>query len=576
MRTFFAAALISLNLLACGSGSSISVELELDPDLWLLRDDLPEPGSDGQALRAGPAWGRYMWAPDLPPVGRLATKPLDGPAPELNSAVVRLSLDPAGRTLSGRADIQVRAVGAALDSIDFQLSAAAVDEVTVGGVPLAHTYKSGLLTCTPDTPLPEGQSLAISIAWHDADIELEVEFFPEGFKKNVLVGYLGEPSTFFTFGYWFWPRLVGPATIAGVDFEVTYPEAKTLVISGDYQSSKDNGDGTKTDVWRLTNPAAWYVSLALAAYEKAAGNCGNTTIEVYGIPGVSIDNYPIVPATYVPIIENICDDYSARFGEPVFGTIRLAGVDERFTNGYSSPGLLIVPNYILDDDGKGSFAVRDFYIAHEVSHQWWGNDVFASGKDIWLTEGLADYSAISYIEGSHWGADAAREQWLIDAAQLLDYYAQGGADYPLVPENANELVAYIYYLKGAWVFRMLEGVIGRDEVTRALSDYRLAHPFAVATTQDFISAATAVHGESLAWFFDEWLTGTGVMSLTESHALSGDSVDLTVTQARPWSASPERFFSMPVTVRITRDGSAKDERVTIEGSESTFHLPAGH
>jgi len=64
--------------------------------------------------------------------------------------------------------------------------------------------------------------------------------------------------------------------------------------------------------------------------------------------------------------------------------------------------------------------------------------------------------------------------------------------------------------------------------------------------------------------------------VTESHALSGDSVDLTVTQARPWSASPERFFSMPVTVRITRDGSAKDERVTIEGSESTFHLPAGH
>ncbi|HUU01714.1 MAG TPA: M1 family aminopeptidase [Myxococcota bacterium] len=574
MRTFFVAALLSLNLLACGSGSSISVEL--DPELWLLRDNLPAPGSGGQALRAGPAWGRYLWAPDLSPVGRIESKPLDGPAPELDSAVVSLSLDPAGRTLSGRADIQVWAAGAALDSIGFRLSAAAVDEVTAGGVALTHTYENGVLTCTPDTPLPDGESLTISIAWHDADIELEVEFFPEGFKKNVLVGYLGEPSTFFTFGYWFWPRLVGPATVSDVEFEVTYPDALTLVMSGEEESSKDNGDGTKTDVWRLSNPTAWYVSLALADYEKAESSCGNTAIEVYGMPGKSIDNYPIVPATYLPIMEAICDDYRARFGEPAFGAIRLAGVDQRFTNGYSSPGLLIVPNYTLDDDGKGSFAARDFYIAHEVSHQWWGNDVFASGTDIWLTEGLADYSAISYLEGSNWGADAAREQWLIDAAQLLDYYAQGGVDYPLVPESADELVAYIYYLKGAWVFRMLEGVIGRDEVTRALSDYRLAHPFAEATTQDFITAATAVHGESLAWFFDEWLTGTGLMSLAESHALSGDSVDLSVTQATPWSMSPERFFSMPATVRITRDGSAKDERVTIEGSESTFHLPAGH
>ncbi len=563
--------ILSLSMQACGSSSSISVEL--DPDLWLLRDDLPAPGLGGQALMAGPAWGRYLWAPDLSPVGRIENMPLDGPAPELNSAVVQLWLDPVTRTLTGQADVQLQAADAALDSVLFRLSAAAVDDVTAGGVPLAYTFENGLLSCTLDTPLPDGQSITISIGWHDADIELEVEFFPEGFKKDVLVGYLGEPSTFFTFGYWFWPRLVGPESISNVEFEVTYPGAQTLVMSGEQESSEDNGDGTRTDVWRLDNPAAWYVSLALAAYEKATGSCGNTTIEVYGMPGQSIDNFPIVPATYVPVMEAICDDYRARFGEPAFGAIRLAGVDERFTNGYSSPGLLIVPNYSLDDDGKGSFAGRDFYIAHEVSHQWWGNDVFASGTHIWLTEGLADYSAISYIEGSNWGAQAARDIWLTDSGQLLLYYAQGGVDYPLVPQHENELVAYIYYLKGAWVFRMLEGVIGREELTRALSDYRLAHPFGVATTQDFIDAAELVHGQSLAWFFDQWLSGSGVMSLSESYAVRGDSIDLTVTQAKSWSASPERYFSMPATVRITRVGHAQDERVTIEKAESTFHLP---
>lgn len=558
---------------ACGSGSSISVEL--DPDLWLLRDDLPAPGLGGQALMAGPAWGRYLWAPDLSPGGRIENTPLDGPAPELNSAVVQLWLDPVARTLTGQADVQLRASGAALDSAVFRLSAAAVDEVTAGGVALGHTFENGLLSCTLDTPLPDGQSTTISIGWHDADIELEVEFFPEGFKKDVLVGYLGEPSTFFTFGYWFWPRLVGPATVSNVEFEVTYPDAQTLVMSGGKESSQDNGDGTLTDVWRLVNPAAWYVSLALAEYEKASGSCGNSTIEVYGMPGQSIDNYPIVPDTYAPIIAAICDDYSARFGAPAFGTIRLAGVDERFTNGYSSPGLLMVPNYSLDDDGTGSFAGRDFYLAHEVSHQWWGNDVFAAGTDIWLTEGLADYSAITYLDGSEWGARAARDMWLTDAGQLLDYYAGGGIDHPLVPDSPDELVAYIYYLKGAWLFRMLEGIAGRDEVDQALGSYRQAHPFSTATTQDFIDAAEQVHGESLAWFFDQWLTGTGVMSLSESHTHQDDSIDLTIVQHDPWSTSPERYFEMPATVRITIDGQSSDEQVTIEGSESTFHLPIG-
>jgi aminopeptidase N len=358
--------------------------------------------------------------------------------------------------------------------------------------------------------------------------------------------------------------------VNNLDFSVTYPADRTLVLSGERVGSLNNGDGTKTDSWVFAHPLHWHVSLVLAEYEMVSGACGSTAVEVYGMPIES--EYPIVPATYVPVLESICENFRARFGEPAFSTIRLAGVDERFTNGYSSPTLIIVPNYTLDDDGTGSFAARDFYLAHEFSHQWWGNDVFmGSMADAWLTEGMADYSAITYLKDS-WGDEQAQYFWLDDAAFLLDYYRQGGRDHALVPVDSAGMEPVIYYLKGAWVLRMLQWVIGEGPMGAALRSYREAHPFSAATTQDFVDAAEAAGGEDLGWFFGQWLYGTGVMSLGETHRDAGGDVEVTVSQHTPWSAHPERFFQMPLTIRIESGKKSTDHLVTVSGAESTCVL----
>ena len=42
--------------------------------------------------------------------------------------------------------------------------------------------------------------------------------------------------------------------------------------------------------------------------------------------------------------------------------------------------------------------------AHETAHQWWGNRVTAASyRDHWLMEGLANYSALLYVEKSKGG-----------------------------------------------------------------------------------------------------------------------------------------------------------------------------
>ncbi len=42
---------------------------------------------------------------------------------------------------------------------------------------------------------------------------------------------------------------------------------------------------------------------------------------------------------------------------------------------------------------------KEFFMAHEIAHQWWGQTVAgASYHDIWLSEGLAQYSAVRYLK----------------------------------------------------------------------------------------------------------------------------------------------------------------------------------
>ena len=133
-----------------------------------------------------------------------------------------------------------------------------------------------------------------------------------------------------------------------------------------------------------------------------------------------------------------------------------------------------------------------------------------------------------------------------------------------VPDEDSDMAPFVYYLKGAWVFRMLEWVIGRTDVTRALRSYRQAHPFATATTRDFIEATEAGGGEDLGSFFEQWLYGSGVMLLDESHRGDGESVQVTVSQRTPWATDPERYFKMPMTIRIDVDGRITDEIVTVD------------
>ncbi len=511
----------------------------------------------------------------------LTQKILDGVSSsqpvEVDAEAVSLTLDPANLSLSGAATLTLSAPSQVLPNLAFSLSAKSVGSVQVNGLDetSSSSYANDILTITPASPFTAGTPLTVEISWSDADVNVTVDYSNEG-DINFLGDLLSENSTFFALDYQFWPWLVGQSILNNLTFQVTYPADQTLVMSGARSASVVSLDGqSKTDTWNITFPFQGNMDLALAKYETATGQCGNTVIEIYAIPGKSIDNYPIKPSTYGPVLSSYCNLYRTWFGEPAFDTISFAGVDERFTSGESTPGLVIVPNYTWDDDGTGSFAERDFYLAHELAHQWWGNDVFiGSSADLWLQEGMADFAAGDAV-GSIRGNTEGQAIWLWEVEPLFSYYQGGGQDYPLVPTDTSTMVPQIYYIKGAWVLRMLESVIGTPTLMNSLQQFRDAHPFTAATTIEFTNLITQTSGQNMDWFFNEWLYGLGLLSLSEKHTEKAGNIEVTVTQSKPWAVNPDQYFVMPIPLRIKNNGKSNDEILQLTGIESTasFSLP---
>ena len=52
----------------------------------------------------------------------------------------------------------------------------------------------------------------------------------------------------------------------------------------------------------------------------------------------------------------------------------------------------------LRDDPAGFDDVPDFFLAHELAHQWWGHGVAGENyRERWLSEGAAQYAAALWV-----------------------------------------------------------------------------------------------------------------------------------------------------------------------------------
>jgi puromycin-sensitive aminopeptidase len=214
------------------------------------------------------------------------------------------------------------------------------------------------------------------------------------------------------------------------------------------------------------------------------------------------------------------------------------------------------------------------YIAHELTHMWWGDlATFAWWDDIWLNEAFATVIGFKCVA-------ECRPRWrlwrdfILQAIRAfeLDALATTHAihsDAATVDEAWQRFDA-ISYEKGASVLRMLEGYIGDDAFRDGVRIYLRRHYEANAVAADFWRALDEASRADITRIASAWITEPG-HPLVDCRR-DGDAV---VLSQRRFFLDPERRaeqrWPIPMVLRV--DGA--ERRVLVDGGETRLPLPRG-
>ena len=200
------------------------------------------------------------------------------------------------------------------------------------------------------------------------------------------------------------------------------------------------------------------------------------------------------------------------------------GLVEAETPGGHSPGYFALlndpqpnPNVTWRGDPAAFDNFPDFFIAHELAHQWWGQAVgWKNYHEQWLSEGFAQYFA------ALWAQQSRGDRVFLDMLRQFRRWSLSESDQGPVHLGyrlghiKRDLRVYraLVYNKGALVLHMLRRLVGDETFFRGLSRFYDDRRFQKAGTDDFERVMEEVSGRSLDRFFERWIYGTAIPRVT--------------------------------------------------------------
>lgn len=173
---------------------------------------------------------------------------------------------------------------------------------------------------------------------------------------------------------------------------------------------------------------------------------------------------------------------------------------------------------LLVDPEDTSISVKEYValvIAHELSHQWFGNLVTMEWwNDLWLNESFADmmeYIAIDalepewnvWLEHASSSVLSALRRDALDGVQAI----QTEVNHP--DEISSVFDPSIVYAKGGRMLRMLQAHIGTENLRAGLKLYFEKHQYGNTKANDLWDALGEVSGQDVAGFMHSWMTQSG-------------------------------------------------------------------
>lgn len=522
---------------------------------------LPEPVPGCQAARQAAAMtGNY---------------PTDPRSDSVDILHIDLQLDLSQRRqqqISGEATLQVLPLLQGVAEVRLDLEGLSVQSVAVDGLSQTVQYDNRYLTValsgTTDTQtivvVYSGTPKQDASGWGGFYFSNDVAF-------NLGVGFAADPHNYGRIWYPCFDNFTEKSTY---HIHVTATNGERAVAVGRSAGTTDNGDGTTTWHFRLSQPIPSYlVSVAAGLYTALEGTYampwGNVPYRLTAQAGDTTR----LRQSFVHLQDAI-EAFGTAYGPEPFGLVGYVLVP--FNGGaMEHPTNIAYPRSTVD--GTTNF---ETLMAHELAHHWWGDLVTCTtAEDMWLNEGWASYSEHLFLEhvyGREAYADEVRanHDLVLHKAHVNDdgFRAISG-----VPH------AYTYgthsYQKGADVIHTLRSYMGDVDFFRCIQSYLQAFKWKTGNSQDFMDYLTVCSGKDMEPFFDAWVFTAGQPHFSvDSMLVRADGNDWQVTTFVRQRGYGRSTLSREVPLELYfhgEDGSSHIHPITMTGGcvSTTILLP---
>lgn len=361
---------------------------------------------------------------------------------------------------------------------------------------------------------------------------------------------------------WF-PTIDAPNQKTSQEIYMTVPSKFMTLSNGTLISKKENGNGTRTDYWKMDQKHAPYLFfMGVGEFSKIKDTWRGKEVNYY-----VEKEYEEVAKDIFGKTPQMLDFYSKITGIP-YPWDKYSQIVMR---DYVSGAMENTTAVIHAEDAqqtKGQLVDKNKWentIAHELFHHWFGDLVTAeSWSNLTVNESFATYGEYLWLEHAY-GKDIADEH-LYETMKI--YFSSDKSDLNLVRFNyphREKMFDPVSYHKGSIILHMLRKYVGDDAFFASLNVYLTDNKYGSAEAHQLRLAFEKVTGKDLNWFFNQWYFGNGHIVLDVNYDYNTLNKTVTITLKQKGNV-----FSFPLTIDIYSKKGKERHTVWIEDAEHSF------